>query len=217
MELKMSQKVFFAKHEGLNSSQIERILSIANDTVTKVAAILPISQTDILLHVRPSWTIPEFGIGGFSPSAAYALIHFDPAHSYFDTNIENELAATIAHELHHCARYGGMGYGNTLLGALVTEGLACAFEKEFRNGQTPIYAKAIDTSQQAELLSRAKLEFNNSNYVHHDWFFGSRELEIPKWTGYTLGYEIVQLYLEQNNVTAASQWNTPTSNFFFER
>jgi uncharacterized protein YjaZ len=212
-----SQSVFFANHEGLTSSQIERISTIANNTVTKVAAVLPISHTDILLHVRPSWTIPEFGIGGFSPHGAYALIHFDPAHSHFDSNIESELAATIAHELHHCARSGGVGYGNTLFGALVTEGLACAFEKEFRNGQTPIYAKAIDKPQQAELLSRAKLEFNNANYVHQDWFFGSRALEIPKWTGYTLGYEIVQLYLEQNNLTAASEWNTPTAQFLSER
>ncbi len=207
------ESVFFANTKGLSSRQIERIKIISNHTCAQIADLIPTNQTDVIIHVKPSWTIPEIGFSGFSPNAAYAFIHIDPSNPNFDSNIETELAATIAHELHHCARYTSVGYGQTLLEALVTEGLACAFEMDFRQGQIPIYANALELSQISALLSQAQEEFHSQTYAHDDWFFGSQEHGIPRWTGYTLGYEIVKKYLEETRLTAASQWNTSASSF----
>lgn len=207
------ESVFFANTKGLSPSQIERIQIFFDHTCTQIADLIPTKQTDVIIHVKPSWTIPEIGFSGFSPNAAYALIHIDPSNPKFDSNIEKELAATIAHELHHCARYTSVGYGQTLLEALVTEGLACVFEMDFRQGQLPIYCNALETSQISALLGQAQIEFHSRTYLHHDWFFGSQERGIPRWTGYTLGHEIVKHYLEKTGCTAASQWNTPASNF----
>lgn len=148
-----NQSIFFANSNGLSSSQIQRIEGIALQTFGLVAECIPITKTDVILHVKPTWTIPELGIGGYSPSSAYAMVHFDPVHPDLDANIATELAPTIAHELHHCARYGGVGYGSTLLGALVTEGLACCFETEFRKREPPIYATALDVIQISNLLA----------------------------------------------------------------
>ncbi len=36
------------------------------------------------------------------------------------------------------------------------------------------------------------------------WFFGSDELGIPRWTGYSLGFKIVRGYLARNPGTKAS-------------
>lgn len=45
-----------------------------------------------------------------------------------------DVPATIIHELHHCSRSAGRGYGRTLLEALVSEALAQHFEADFREG-----------------------------------------------------------------------------------
>ncbi len=203
--------IYFANTTGLSSKQIERMKFIAEKTYERVSELIPISEPDLILHVKPSWTIPETGYSGFSPNAAYALIHLDPSNSSFDASMETELPATIAHELHHCVRYGGVGYGQTLLEALVTEGLACAFEAEFRQGQPPFYATALHDTQIPDYLVRAKAEWNNRAYNHNAWFFGSKELGIPPRTGYTLGYHLIKNHLEKTGSTAASEWNLPAS------
>jgi Predicted Zn-dependent protease (DUF2268) len=131
----MTLPIFFANTTDLTLVRQKLILEIAHSTFETCALVLPIQRTDVIIHVKPDWAIPETGVGGFSPTATHCLVHLNPRHADFDTNLETELAPTIAHELHHCARHGGVGYGHTLLEALVTEGLACVFEREFRGGK----------------------------------------------------------------------------------
>jgi uncharacterized protein YjaZ len=82
-----------------------------------------------------------------------------------------EVPTTIIHELHHCSRWAGPGYGRTLLEALVSEGLAQHFEADFREGVAPFYASSLSLADLESLSLRAIQEFNSSDYSHSDWFF----------------------------------------------
>ena len=49
-------------------------------------------------------------------------------------------------------------------------------------------------AHEKEMFERAKKEYNNKNYNHYEWFFGSKEKKIPRWTGYALGFNLVAEY-----------------------
>jgi uncharacterized protein YjaZ len=181
----------------------QRILEVSKQTLAKVQELLSVDQIDVMIVRNPTWTIPESGFGGYCPEPHLVQIWLDPKAQNFEANLELELAATLAHELHHAKRWQNPGYGKTLLEAMVTEGLAQCFETDFRNGQTPFYAVPFEKAEMTELLARARLEFENSNYNHAAWFFGDETQNLLRWTGYKLGFEIVNHYLEQTNQTAA--------------
>ncbi len=119
--------------------------------------------------------------------------------------IDDNLERTLIHELNHAARWQTVGYGDTLLEAMISEGLADHFEKEITNKNPNPWSVALGKSQIKQMMERAENEYNNKNYNHNEWFFGSKEKGIPKWTGYTLGYNLVAEYLKKNPDKKPSQ------------
>lgn len=93
--------------------------------------------------------------------------------------------ATINHELHHMARWQNPGYGETLGGAVLSEGIATFYE-EMISGWTPPWAQA-DVSSEA--FSDAIENWDDSQYDHSRWFF---EGKYGKWIGYSIGYRLAQ-------------------------
>lgn len=94
-----------------------------------------------------------------------------------------ELTAVIAHELHHLARWQNASYGETLGGALLSEGYASWFEI-LMSGWKPAWTER-DIPRAAILA--AKKEWGSS-YDHHAWFYDG---VFGKSTGYALGYKLV--------------------------
>ena len=94
-----------------------------------------------------------------------------------------ELKAVISHELHHMGRWQNAGYGNTLGGAITSEGIATYYEK-LRTGRTPLWAN-VDIPQQA--WKDVIKDWNSTNYNHYNWFF---EGQYGKWAGYSIGYSL---------------------------
>jgi uncharacterized protein YjaZ len=189
----------------LEAFRIE-ILERTDQTIARVCELVPVEQVDVMIVENPSWTIPNVGLSGYSPTAHLVQIWLDPSVKDFQNNLERELAPTLAHELHHAIRWHKPGYGQTLLEALVTEGLAQAFEIPFRDGQTPYYAILQNPSRMDELMDLARLEFHNAPYDHSGWFFGSEARGIPNWAGYALGFKIVKQYLEKADTTAGAAY-----------
>jgi uncharacterized protein YjaZ len=99
----------------------------------------------------------------------------------------------VAHEVHHCLRMAGPGYGRTLGKALVSEGLARRFvARLFGNAPEP-WERAVDDSiLSANRPDAASLA--STNFNHASWFFGAGG-ERPRWLGYMLGYQIVWAWL----------------------
>lgn len=98
---------------------------------------------------------------------------------------KQQVIATINHELHHMARWQNPGYGDTLGGAILSEGIATFYE-EMISGWTSPWAQA-DVSSEA--LNSAVKSWNDEHYDHSDWFF---EGKFGKWVGYAIGYRIAK-------------------------
>jgi len=101
---------------------------------------------------------------------------------------EEQVQGSVAHELHHMARWQNVGYGETLGGAILSEGIATYYEK-FISGWTPPWASIELTKS---MVQAAKQEWDNNTYNHSDWFF---EGKLGRWVGYSIGYQIAtELY-----------------------
>lgn len=190
----------------------EQIQAVFDLSVQRVAKILPISGVDVVFCLDPESVIPEFGIGGYSPSGDQAIIFADPDNANFPNSLKNEFLTILGHELHHCLRWRTVGYGITLLEALVSEGLACHFETELRSGTLPFYATALEEATIPDLFVKASQRFSDTNYGHAEWFFGQSD-EIPMYAGYTLGFELVSKYIQKHGKKASKLYDESAEHF----
>lgn len=177
------------------SALVEKNASLA---VKKIEKKIPVADVDIVFYDHPAGAIPELGIGGYSPNPHTVLVSLDPNFKNFRQTVDIQIERILAHELHHCARATKVGYGKTLLEALITEGLADHFDTEVTGKNPQPWDKALTDKQIVKYLNLARKEFNRETYNHHAWFYGSKEENIFRWTGYSLGFWLVGKYLEKN-------------------
>ncbi len=172
---------------------------------------LLLPNIDVVIEDNPTAAIPETGVGGYAPSAHLLYIHIDPQHKGLEGVLASEIKSTLAHELHHCARWASIGYGHTLPEALVSEGLADHFDIEINGGDPKLWSIAIQGNELEILFQKAKQEFNNPEYNHSAWFYGSAE--TPRWAGYSLGFQIVSEYIKKSGKNASELVSEPASVF----
>ena len=189
-------------------SEIESAVKAAfAQALPRIQALLPIDGVDVLLCSEPRSTVPELGLGGYSPSGSRCFIFVDPAHPTLRDSLPMRFTSFLAHELHHCLRWRGPGYGSSLAEALITEGLACHFEAEVAHGPLPLYATSLPANEMATLRAMAQAEAASDKYDHNRWFFGAGDL--PRWAGYALGASIIGEYMGAARATAASLVHKP--------
>ncbi len=165
--------------------------------VKDVREKLAITGVDVVVADNPASAIPETGVGGFAPTGHIVYINIDPNFIGLEQVLEAEIKSTLAHELHHCARFQSVGYGKTLLEALVSEGLADHFDMEINGGAPKPWSIAVQGEELRQLTERAKQEFTNKKYHHDQWFFGSEKESIPRWAGYSIGFHIIGEYISK--------------------
>lgn len=156
---------------------------------------------DVAIFDAEAWDIhPKMSL-----SAHARVYYIDIKMCFYRTDIDVkemidiELPLTIQHEFSHVVRANTVGYPETLLDAVIDEGIACyveQFSKPDRN--IPYLTKH---AKETLYLENAKKLFDNkiSTELHNEWFFGGKKL--PEWIGYRLGFLIVQKFME-NNPTA---------------
>lgn len=197
----------------------DELKSIAEASIASVLKLLPIKDVDVVLYDNPKATIDEIGgIGGFSPNANLIFISLNPRHPDFKKAVKEELAFTLAHELHHTIRWQKQVEGDTLLEAMIFEGLADCFAMEVTRRSKPSpWSYALTPEQKKIFLIKASEEWKQPTYDNNLWFFGSKPEIIPRWTGYTLGYDLVATYLHKHPETNASKLATADASLFTEK
>lgn len=190
--------------------------SIAEDTIVSVKKFLPINDVDIVFYDNPKATIDEIGgIGGYSPNANLIFMSLNPRHSDFKRAVKEELAFTLAHELHHTIRWQKQVEGDTLLEAMIFEGLADHFAIEATGRSKPSpWSCALTPEQKKIFLAKASEEWKQPTYDNDLWFFGSKPEIIPRWAGYALGYDLVATYLHNHPETSASKLTSADTSLF---
>ncbi|SDT92822.1 DUF2268 domain-containing putative Zn-dependent protease [Pseudomonas yamanorum] len=173
-----------------------------------IAQMMPPPRLDILIQRLPGETLPELGLVGRAYRSTLFSMTLDPDNPNFLASLQSgALRRHVVHEVHHCLRMTGPGYGWTLGEAMVSEGLAGQFVRRVLGSEPELWERALAPQ---ELLSapvdRQLLEA--TYYDHSEWFFGTGAR--PRWLGYTLGYQMVEAWLaKQGDVDAATWVNVP--------
>lgn len=119
-------------------------------------------------------------------------------HVYIDTkNFSfSALEETIAHEYNHCVRFNYFSpFEQTMLEAIIMEGLAEHFREEVVGGEPSPWSKALSRKKVKQTLKKLDRELYTSTEnreLYEDIFFGGDKYE--RWTGYSAGYAIVGSY-----------------------
>ena len=142
------------------------------EVLAEIEGKIVLSDVRIEIDDDAKSAIPETGVGGYAPSANLLKIHINPGFEGLEENIDAEIKSTLAHELHHCARWASIGYGNTLLEALISEGLADHFDIEINGGAPKPWSTALTIAELDGIRKMAEKEFSNEQYSHSEWFFG---------------------------------------------
>jgi hypothetical protein len=96
-----------------------------------------------------------------------------------------QMTGSIAHELHHIARWQTVGYGKTLGEAITSEGFATVYAEIKSHLKVP-WSEAVVSD---ELKHMALKEWDNRKYNHRDWFYKNK---LGTWTGYSIGYQLIR-------------------------
>lgn len=181
------------------SEKNKRLLKKVVFKHAKIAAKkLNIGLINIVIYPNRDLTITKIGSGGFAPNSEWIRLAIDPFRKEEDVEyiIKNIVPLSVYHEMNHVARWNKPGYGDSLLDAIISEGLAIVFAKEnwdlfeapwgkYRRGEIKKYL---------ELLNKRNKNQDN-NYNHAEWFFGKGK---PNWLGYKLGSFIIHAVKNKN-------------------
>ncbi len=112
---------------------------------------------------------------------------------------KRQLTAAVNHELHHMARWQNVGYGETLGGAILSEGIATYYEALRSGWKSPWHNAEVTNQHIAEALQ----QWHNTDYDHSQWFFDGK---YGKWIGYGLGVKLAsKLYEDGFNLEHSVQ------------
>ena len=152
---------------------------------------------DVLVTNRIPMIIPENGAGGYTFSADFIRINID------DKKVtENLISENVVHELCHAARWGKNDeWIKSLFDGLIFEGLACVLEAEFvkDRSEKSLFIKTIlerTDEKNEKILEELRGQLDSSRYNYDTIFFNGNN-ELPRWSGYSLGYYLVKKYLEK--------------------
>ena len=143
--------------------------------------------------------IPEDGVGGRTRTSDFIEFAIDE-----EKATKNLISEMVAHELCHAARWGKNDeWINSLFDSMISEGIATYLEAEFikdRKEKT-VFIKTIleRTDNENEKILEKLRDQLDSNYYDYDTIFFNGNDELPRWSGYSLGYYLVKKYLEKNN------------------
>jgi uncharacterized protein YjaZ len=173
------------------------IVAEIQETVVAVRRLMDVSGVTIRVNAGTASVIREIGMGGRTTGPGEIVLVFDAASSVMPSSLSTELFPLLAHEMHHVARFRTVGYGSTLLEAMVSEGLADQFSIEVGGIDPPIWSIALSAEELEVWSERAKEQWYDTRYDHDAWFFGTGG-EIPRWAGYSIGFAMTQAFLVAN-------------------
>jgi uncharacterized protein YjaZ len=187
----MKIKIFFLESEkGLNSGQKNLITKLVKKHASIAGQNLKLPLMNFTVYPNKEWCIEQTGEGGYTASPDWIQLFVDPTSTRVNEIIKSSLLSTVYHEMHHAKRMGSVGYGQNLLQAVISEGLAIAYaEKMF-----PSFIAPWGKYSNNEIKKLLKIFIKNipktmNGYNHEEWFLGFGK---PHWLGYKVGIHIIR-------------------------
>lgn len=143
--------------------------------------------------------IPEDGVGGRTRTSDFIEFAINE-----EKATENLISEMVAHELCHAARWGKNDeWINSMFDGIISEGIATYLEAEFvkdRKEKTVFIETILERTddENKKILEKLRDQLE-SNYYDYDTIFFNGNDELPRWSGYSLGYYLVKKYLEKTH------------------
>ena len=190
---------------------IRKILPRVQELIPADSATIKLAISSV--NILPIWGIGARTISGFTDDHQVETveIYYDPNNSNFRVEL---ILRTLVHELHHVCRVRMPDFQLTLLECMVNEGLADHFMLEVLKCEITPFSSALTDEQIQQNIIRVKpftrikfeswtQEFNDKYFV--PWMFGrTGDDPIPHWTGYSIGWRIVENYIRAHPEARAS-------------
>ena len=191
--------VLITRANGNLDSKVEAIKKAVKEAEQYVYPKLKVDwDIDLLVTNRLyDIIIPDDGVGGRTQTSDFIEFAIDE-----EKATENLISEMVAHELCHAARWGKNDeWINSLLDGVISEGIATYLEAEFvkdRNEKTVFIKTILERSDEEneKILERLRSQLD-SNYYDYDTIFFNGSNELPRWSGYSLGYYLVRKYLKK--------------------
>ena len=179
------------------------IVEIAGATEAEVRESLPLLPPEIRLTVSVgTGVVPETGETGLAPQPGYVSWTVDPSQPEGIVAIaRTHLRSTLFHELHHLARGYVVRGGEprtSFMDAVVSEGMATAFQRDFA-GTAPPWGDYPDdvTAWVDELLALPMSAYGS----YQQWMF--QHPDGRRWIGYRVGTYIVDQAMLASGLSSA--------------
>ena len=191
--------VLITRANGNLDSKIEAIKKAVKEAEQYVYPKLKVDwDIDLLVTNRLyDIIIPDDGVGGRTQTSDFIEFAIDE-----EKATENLISEMVTHELCHAARWGKNDeWINSLLDGVISEGIATYLEAEFvkdRNEKTVFIKTILERSDEEneKILEKLRSQLD-SNYYDYDTIFFGGSNDLPRWSGYSLGYYLVRKYLKK--------------------
>ena len=182
--------------------------ALVEEAVERAARALPGPPTTVCVFaVDPLWTWVRYdlnGVSGFTPGAGRVWIQIYPEGDW-----QVQIGPAIAHEYHHSVRMALLQEPvaeTNLIGGMVLEGLADSFTRVlYPDRPLDPWIDALTREQETAAweVMQPYLEITGDTIA--SFLFGRRD-DLPRWAGYTIGFHIVQAFLQRNPEASVASW-----------
>ncbi|OAN13855.1 DUF2268 domain-containing protein [Exiguobacterium undae] len=200
MESTAYQQALLDRINALEERQDE-IKKIITKNYIAAHKVLPKKKSTIfIVPINSEYKTMTEPMGGVAAGA-----YKDAIVLYIDSNFDKDaLAYTVAHEYHHLILHDRHKYQmNKLLDSVIIEGKADAFADRVLKD---VKAPWSDPMDDATIKHVAKL-IQNGEASYEDLVAGSPQKEIPRWSNYNLGHDILNHYFKSHPDSSVEDWS----------
>ena len=171
----------------------DRITAQINDAHRLMSPFVRPDAMDILIERGNENVTPETGMRAEIARPNLATLVFDPYNENFSQTLKSGLVKRqMVNTAHRAMRAAGPGYGFTLGGAMVSEGLAAQFVRLVFDSQPEPWDQALSDDVLGAMWPDQRT-LMTTKFDHGEWFSGTGDK--PRWLGHTIGTKIVENWL----------------------
>lgn len=180
--------------------QHEEIKEIIASTYADSNQILPKKKSTVFIApYNPEFfydSEPLKGVGAAAYKDAFIL--------FLDTDFDKDvLAYSTAHEYHHLILRDQNKYNlSSILESVIIEGKADAFADRIVKGVSPPWHVQLDDATMEHIASRV----NDYETSFTDFVVGNSQKDIPRWSNYILGKDVLHDYLTAHPELSIPEW-----------
>ncbi len=181
--------------------QHDEIKKIITKNYTTAHKVLPKKKSTIfIVPINSEYTSMTEPMGGVAAGA-----YKDAVVLYMDSNFDKDaLAYTVAHEYHHLILHDRNKYQmNKLLDSVIIEGKADAFaDRVLKDVKAP-----WDTPMDEKTKKHVSKLIQTGEATYEDLVGGSPLKDIPRWSNYNLGHDILDHYFKLHPDSKIEEWS----------